>query len=102
MIKGHSLRYYTSGNEGTGPRPPRMENDTMAEEESMAYELQDEFESKARGFGKGKYGRILKMARTPSREEYVKTLYITGLGIIIIGAVGFAIWWVMTVLPTYF
>ena len=101
MIKGHSLRYYISGNEGTGPRHPRMENDTMAEEESMAYELQDEFESKARGFGKGKYGRI-KMARTPSREEYVKTLYITGLGIIIIGAAGFVIWWLMTILPTYF
>ena len=74
----------------------------MAEEESMAYELQDEFESKARGFGKGKYGRIIKMARTPSREEYVKTLYITGLGIIIIGAAGFVIWWLMTILPTYF
>ncbi len=102
MIKGHSLRYYISGNEGNGPRSPRMENDTMAEEESMAYELQDEFESKARGFGKGKYGRILKMARTPSREEYVKTLYITGLGIIIIGAAGFVIWWLMTILPTYF
>ena len=47
----------------------------MAEEESMAFELQDEFESKARGFGKGKYGRIIKMARTPSRDEYKKTLY---------------------------
>ena len=74
----------------------------MAEEESMAYELQDEFESKARGFGKGKYGRILKMARTPSKDEYVKTMYVTGLGIIIIGAVGFAIWWLMSVLATYF
>ena len=74
----------------------------MSEDNSMAYELQDEFESKARGFGKGKYGRILKMARTPSRDEYVKTMYITGLGIIAIGAVGFAIWWIMTCLPTYF
>ncbi len=74
----------------------------MAEEDSMAYELQDEFESKARGFGKGKYGRILKMARTPSMDEYKRTMYITGIGIIIIGAVGFAIWWVMTCLPTYF
>ena len=86
-------------------RPAEMrwlENDTMAEEDSMAYELQDEFESKARGFGKGKYGRILKMARTPSKDEYVKTMYITGLGIIVIGAVGFAIWWLMSVLPTYF
>lgn len=74
----------------------------MADEESIAYDLQDEFESKAKGFGKGKYGRILKMAHTPSREEYTKTLYIAGIGIIIIGAVGFAIWWLMDVLPSYF
>ena len=74
----------------------------MADEESIAYDLQDEFESKAKGFGKGKYGRILKMAHTPSREEYTKTLYITGIGIIIIGAVGFAILWLMDVLPSYF
>jgi len=79
-----------------------VENDKMADEDSAAYELQEEFESKARGFGKGRYGRILKMARTPSREEYVKTMYITGIGIILIGAVGFAIWWIMAVLPTYF
>ncbi len=74
----------------------------MADEDSAAYEFQEEFETKARGFGKGRYGRILKMARTPSREEYVKTMYITGLGIILIGAVGFAIWWIMDVLPRYF
>ena len=74
----------------------------MAEAESTAYELQEELDSKARGFGRGKYGRILKMAHTPSREEYTKTLYITGLGIILIGAVGFAIWWLMTVLPDMF
>ncbi len=74
----------------------------MADEESTVYDLQDEFESKAKGFGRGKYGRILKMANTPSREEYAKTCYITGLGIIVIGAVGFAIWWLMGVLPSYF
>ncbi len=74
----------------------------MADDESMAYELQDEFESKAKGFGRGKYGRIRKMAHTPNRDEYAKTCYITGLGIIVIGALGFAIWWLMDVLPTYF
>ena len=78
------------------------ENDKMAEEESMAYELQDEFESKAKGFGKGKYGRILKMAHTPSRDEYAKTLTITAVGIILIGAIGFVIWWLMTILPESF
>ncbi len=71
-------------------------------EESTYEELQDEFEFKARGFGKGKYGRIMKMARTPSRDEYRKTVYITAIGIILIGAVGFAIWWLMTILPGYF
>jgi len=80
-----------------------MENDTMVGEEESTYEeLQDEFESKARGFGKGKYGRIIKMARTPSKDEYIKTVYITALGIIVIGFAGFAIWWLMTVLPKYF
>ncbi|MBR2254889.1 MAG: protein translocase SEC61 complex subunit gamma [Candidatus Methanomethylophilaceae archaeon] len=74
----------------------------MAEDESALIDFQDDFETKARGFGSGKYGRILKMAHTPTREEYFKTMYITGLGIIAIGAVGFAIWWVMTYLPTYF
>ncbi len=74
----------------------------VGEEESTYEELQDEFESKARGFGKGKYGRIIKMARTPSKDEYIKTVYITALGIIVIGFAGFAIWWLMTVLPKYF
>lgn len=74
----------------------------MADEDSMAYDLQDEIDAKTRGLGKGKYGRILKMAHTPSRDEYTKTLYITGLGIIIIGALGFLIWWLMTVLPDMF
>lgn len=74
----------------------------MADEESTVYDLQDDFEAKAKGFGKGKYGRILKMAHTPSKDEYVKTLYITSIGIILIGALGFAIWWLMTVLPDSF
>ena len=78
------------------------ENDTMADEESSYEELQDEFESKARGFGKGKYSRIIKMARTPTWDEYKKTVYITGAGILVIGFVGFAIWWLMEILPTYF
>mgnify|MGYP002625555419 CR=1 FL=1 len=74
----------------------------MAEEETVKRGFSEEFESKARGFGKGKYGKILKTAHTPSWDEHKKTMYITGLGIILIGAVGFAIWWAMAVLPTYF
>jgi len=70
--------------------------------EAKAEEIQESFESKAKNMGRGKYGRILKMARTPTRDEYKKTAYIAALGIIVIGAVGFAIMWLMTYLPTYF
>lgn len=74
----------------------------MEAETSKASEYQDRIESKFHNLGKGKYGRILKMARTPTHEEYKKTVAITGLGIIVLGAVGFVIMWIMTYLPTYF
>jgi len=70
--------------------------------EAKAEEIQESFEAKTKNLGRGKYGRILKMARTPTRDEYKKTAYIAALGIIVIGAVGFAIMWLMTYLPTYF
>ena len=74
----------------------------MSEENSKVEGFQDKIESKFRNIGKGKYGRILKMARTPTPEEYRKTIAITGIGIILLGAVGFFIMWLMTYLPTYF
>lgn len=70
-------------------------------DDSATYELHREFESKSHGIGKGKYGRILNMAHTPNNEEYTKTLYITGLGILVIGAVGFFVWWLMTYIPLH-
>ena len=70
--------------------------------EAKAEEIQDNFESKTRNLGRGKYGRIIKMARTPTREEYKKTCYIAALGMVILGAVGFAIMWIMTYLPNHF
>ena len=74
----------------------------MSTENRKASGFQDKIESKFRNIGKGKYGRILKMARTPTPEEYRKTIAITGIGIILLGAVGFFIMWLMTYLPTYF
>jgi protein transport protein SEC61 subunit gamma-like protein len=67
-----------------------------------AEEFQGTVESKVGNLGSGKYGRILKMAHTPSREEYKKSCYITAIGIAILGAVGFGIFWVMTYLPDLF
>jgi protein transport protein SEC61 subunit gamma-like protein len=70
--------------------------------EGKAWEYQEDIEARVRNLGKGKYGRVLKMARKPSWEEYKKIIQITGIGLIILGAAGFAIMWIMTYLPRYF
>ena len=45
------------------------------------------------------YIRILKLSRTPSREEFSKISRISGMGILLIGGIGFLIYLLMTVLP---
>lgn len=57
-----------------------------------AWDLQHKIEERQQRIGKGKYGRVLKMARKPTNEEYEKTAKITGLGILLIGALGFGIY----------
>ena len=56
-----------------------------------AWEIQKRIEARRERIGKGKYGRVLKMARKPTSEEYWKTAKITGAGILLIGGIGFAI-----------
>ena len=60
-------------------------------------EIQRNIEKRFSRIGKGKYSRILKMARKPTRDEYTKVITITGLGIILIGGVGFAIYLILSV-----
>jgi protein transport protein SEC61 subunit gamma-like protein len=67
-----------------------------------SWEVQKDIEERVGKIGKGKYGRVIKMARKPSNEEYVKVIQITGLGLLLIGGVGFLIYWLMTYLPEYF
>lgn len=57
-----------------------------------AWRVQHRIEERQQRIGKGKYGRILKMARKPTNEEYEKTAKITGLGIVLIGLLGFAVY----------
>ena len=56
-----------------------------------ALDLQNNLEAKRSRIGKGKYGRVLKMARKPTNEEYIKTSKITFVGILLIGGLGFLI-----------
>lgn len=57
-----------------------------------AWDLQHSIESRQKRIGKGKYGRVLKMARKPTNEEYERTSMITGAAILLIGAIGFFIY----------
>lgn len=61
-----------------------------------ARDLQNDLEAKRERIGKGKYGRVLKMARKPTNEEFNKTSKITGLGMVLIGGLGFLIFLIIT------
>lgn len=60
-------------------------------------DVQNKIERKIGGIGKGKYSRILRMAKKPTRDEYIKVVLITGVGIVLLGLVGFFIYLIMGV-----
>lgn len=67
-----------------------------------AWEAQYKLEANLSRFGHGKYSRVLKMARKPEPEEFQKASQITGLGIMVIGFVGFLVYllmsWIMSLM----
>ncbi len=67
----------------------------MAEILEKGWEVQRRIEERLKRVGKGKYGRILKMARKPTSDEFSKVIIITGLGLLAVGALGFVIYFVM-------
>jgi protein transport protein SEC61 subunit gamma-like protein len=46
-----------------------------------------------------KYLRVLKLARTPSRDEFTKIALVAAIGVFVIGLIGFTIYELMLVLP---
>lgn len=66
-----------------------------------AWEFQRRVEERAKRLGRGKYGRVMKMARKPTGDEYTKTVQITGLGALLLGGLGFLIFLLMTEVPKY-
>ena len=47
-----------------------------------------------------KYWRVLKLARTPTRDEFTKIALVAAAGVALIGLIGFVIYELMLVLPT--
>ena len=46
-----------------------------------------------------KYMRVLKLARTPTREEFTKIATVAAAGVLLIGLIGFVIYEFFIVLP---
>ena len=71
--------------------------------EETVQSWQDEIEGRVRSLQTGSYARILKMARKPSKQEFRQTVIVCGIGMFILGAIGFAMLWMMdSALPSFF
>ena len=46
-----------------------------------------------------KYWRVVKLARTPTRDEFSKIAIVAAAGVLLIGLIGFAIYEFMLLLP---
>ncbi|NLM30919.1 MAG: protein translocase SEC61 complex subunit gamma [Methanomicrobiales archaeon] len=59
--------------------------------EAKSFKIEEEFFKK--------YWRVLKLARTPTRDEFSKIAIVAAAGILLIGLIGFIIYEIMLVLP---
>ena len=57
----------------------------------MAFKLEEELFHK--------YWRVIKLARTPTREEFQKIALVAAAGILLVGLIGFLIFETMGLLP---
>lgn len=80
------------------------QKDKVANDKSFvekAWDMQHNLEARQKRIGKGKYGRVLKMARKPTNDEYAKTSKITAVGIMLIGGLGFVIFLIAQILAPW-
>lgn len=66
-----------------------------------AWDAQEKIEQRVSGIGKGKYGRVIRMARKPTPEEFRKVSLVSTIGILFLGAVGFLIFYGMESLTRF-
>ncbi len=60
-----------------------------------SWRAQRKIEERVKRVGRGKYGQVLHMARKPETEEYIRTLQLTSIGLMLIGLLGFVIYYIM-------
>ena len=80
-----------------------VENSKVGPIEEIAQSWQDEIEGRVKGLQTGSYARILKMAKKPSKQEFRQTVIVCGIGMFVLGAIGFGVLWLMdNLLPSFF
>ncbi len=80
-----------------------IENSNTSAVEDRVQDLQDEIESRIRSLQTGSYARILKMARKPSKEEFRQTVIVCGIGMFVLGGIGFVMLYLMdNLFPSFF
>ena len=80
-----------------------IESSNVGPIEETVQSWQDEIEGRVRSLQTGSYARILKMARKPSKQEFRQTVIVCGIGMFILGAIGFAMLWMMdSAFPAFF
>jgi|TARA_Y100000758_G_scaffold208413_1_gene149193 protein transport protein SEC61 subunit gamma-like protein len=71
--------------------------------EDTVQSWQNDIEGRVRSLQTGPYARILKMARKPSKQEFRQTVIVCGIGMFILGAIGFVMLWLMdSAFPSFF
>lgn len=63
--------------------------------EDIVQDKQDAIEAQFRKVSRGSWARILRMARKPTPQEFKQTAIICGIGLFILGLIGFIILLVM-------
>ena len=71
--------------------------------EARVQTWQDEIEGRVRRLQTGSTARILKMAKKPSKMEFRQTVIVCGIGMFVLGAIGFVVLALMdNALPVFF
>ena len=80
-----------------------VESSNVGAVEEAVQGWQDGIEGRIKGMQTGSYARILKMARKPSKQEFRQTVIVCGIGMLVLGFIGFVMLWAMdTLLPDFF
>ena len=70
-----------------------VESSNVGAVEETVQGWQDGIEGRIKGLQTGSYARILKMARKPSKQEFRQTVIGCGIGMLVLGLIGFVMLW---------